>query len=182
MITCNTSDSIATIFLCPSPDPWKLRLWWEMWRKKRTFFSHLFKPTFSCLFYSCHFSPHPKLSPPLKLLGQIYDQANLDYVKCIFNVEQVSPLLIFSIFYKCVVHFCGIVVIHRATCDGWVPSCWRCHRRSWAKLMFPREKCSTMSVWLVSAHAPDLQAATCNSLNAILAPAPGFGKQMTSNV
>lgn len=119
-----------------------------MWRKKRTFFSHLFKPTFSCLFYSCLFSPHPELSPPLKLLGQIYGQANLDYVKCIFNVEQVSCLLIFSIFYKSVVHFCGIVVIHRATCDGWVPSCWRCHRRSWAKLIFPREKCSAMSAGL----------------------------------
>lgn len=141
-----------------------------MWRKKRTVFGHLFKPTFSCLFYSCLFSRHPELSPPLKLLGQIYGQANLDYVNCIFNVEQVSPLLIFSIFYKSVVHFCGIVVVHRATCDGWVPSCWRCHRRSWAKLIFPREKCSAMSVWLVSAHAPDLRAATCNSLNAILAP------------
>lgn len=43
--------------------------------------------------------------------------------------------------------------------------------------MFPSERnAQSLSACLANARAPDLQAATCNSLNAVLAPAAGFGK------
>lgn len=80
---------------------------------------------------------------------------------------------LFSLFCKSAMHFCGIVIMHRATCNGSLPSCWRCHRRSCTELIFPREKCSKMSFWLVNARSPDPQAAGYDSLNAMLAPAPG---------
>lgn len=41
---------------------------------------------------------------------------------------------------------------------------------------FRERNAQSLSAWLVNARAPDLQAATCNSLNAVLAPAAGFGK------
>lgn len=98
-------------------------------------------------------SLHTQNFHPLpKLLGQKPSHC----VKGLFHVAQASP---YFIFYKRAVYFCGTATVHRATSDGWLPGCGRCHGRSWAELLVPGEKCSKMSFWLGTAGSPAPQAA-----------------------
>lgn len=104
--------------------------------------------------FSAPFTPasQPELSPAPWLLDQIFNHSYSDHAKCIFNVEQCSSFLILCMVYKSAMHFCGVARVHLAAQDGLLPGGGRCCRRSWAELVFLREKCSKVRSWLVSTH------------------------------
>lgn len=127
----------------------------------RTFFSYLFSLTFPCFFFFLFsyflFTPASSLhTQNFHPLPQLLGQNRRHWVKCISRVEQVPPY--FPV-YQRAVPCCGLAAARRATSAGWRPGRRRCHRRAWAELLFPGERCSGRSVWLGTTGAPAPRAA-----------------------